>query len=86
MKLTARRAGGIFTIVFFSIIFVVAFVAYPDLGEKILYGKHPPGKKAVYLEYSQIISSGDYKCMESASSRSNGDLPKFVKQFNECHG
>lgn len=85
MKLTAKRAGGIFTILFFSLIFVVSFVVYPEVGEKILYGKHPPGKKVEFLEYSQIISSGDYDCMESSSAKTNGDFPKFVKTFNECH-
>lgn len=75
----------IFMAIIFSIFFVVSFVIYPDVGEKILYGKHPPEKKSVDLEYSEIIVSGKYDCMESASLEGNGDLAKFVKKFNECN-
>ena len=68
----------------FSIILVVSFGIYPDIGEKILYGKHPPGEKSVPLEYSEIIASKNYHCIESASLKANGNLPKFVKEFNDC--
>ena len=55
------------------------------MGEKILYGKHPPGKDSEILQYSDIILSEDYECLEAASLKARGDLPKFVKEFNECH-
>lgn len=78
---------GISLIVFFSIIFVIAFVIYPDIGEKILYGKHPPEKEeGVVLGYSEIILSKNYGCMETASAEAKGDLSKFVKEFNNCNG
>jgi hypothetical protein len=80
-----KKIVGISVILLFLIIFVASFVIYPDVGEKILYGKHPPEKKYVHLEYSEIIVSGKYDCMESASLEGNGDLPKFVKKFNECN-
>ena len=85
VKWSKRKIVGIPIIVSFSIIFVVSFLIFPDVGEKILYGKHPPEKKSVDLEYSEIIVSGKYDCMESASLEGNGDLPKFVKKFNECN-
>lgn len=53
-------------IIFFAINFVLAFIIYPEIGEKILYGKHPPETKAKPLEYSEIILSGNYQCLESA--------------------
>ena len=64
---------------------MLSFIIYPDIGEKILYGKHPPGKKSEPLEYSKIITSGNYNCMESASIKARGDLSRFVKEFNECN-
>lgn len=85
MKTTAKQIAGISTIVLFSIFFVLSFIVFPETGEKILYGKHPPNKKSEVLEYSQIITSGNYQCMESASIRANGDLPTFVKEFNKCN-
>ena len=85
MKITAKPIAGISLVVLFSIFFVLSFVIFPETGEKILYGKHPPNKKSESLEYSQIITSGNYKCMESASLRANGDLPTFVIEFNKCN-
>ena len=70
------------TILMFSII---VFVLYPDIGEKILYGKHPPDKKKILLEYSEIIMSGKYGCMESASKSAKGNFEKFVREFNDCN-
>ena len=55
------------------------------MGEKILYGKHPPEKDSEILQYSEIILSDDYECIESASLKAKGDLPKFEKEFNKCH-
>ena len=72
-------------ILVFSINFSFAFLIYPEIGEKILYGKHPPGKPNDDLEYSEIILTGDYDCMEIASKKANGSLPEFVKEFNKCH-
>jgi len=86
MKWTAGKIGVIGTIISFSIIVVVSFGIYPDIGEKILYGKHPPGKNSEFLEYSEIIISGNYHCMESASLEARGDLTKFVEEFNDCNG
>lgn len=86
MKWTPNKIAGISTIVLFFGIFVVAFVVYPDIGEKILYGKHPPGKeKAEIQEYAEIIGSKNYKCMESASLTSQGKLSEFIKKFNDCN-
>ena len=85
MKSSPKIISVISIFIIFSIFIVVSFVAYPEVGEKILYGKHPPEKKLEYLEYSQIILSGNYECMESASLKANGELPKFVKEFNECN-
>ncbi|MFZ8907551.1 MAG: hypothetical protein ACO2Y5_02805 [Nitrosopumilaceae archaeon] len=85
VKWSNRKIVGIPIIMSFLIIFVVSFVIYPDVGEKILYGKHPPDKKSVHLEYSEIIVSEKYDCMESASLEAKGDLSTFVKKFNECN-
>ena len=85
MKLTLNKIAVLVIFSFFSIIFIVSFVIYPDVGEKILYGKHPPGKESRNLEYSEIILSGNYDCIESASIKASGDLPKFVKEFNNCN-
>ena len=70
---------------FFSAIVFYSSVISPETGEKILYGKHPPGKSVTNLEYSEIILSGNYMCMESASSKANGILPNFVEEFNKCN-
>ena len=84
---------------------VVSFVMYPDIGEKILYGKHPPMKDLEHNEttipidvesketvtpkesfgYSEIMTSGNDKCIEYASDKSDGDLNKFVDEFNYCN-
>ena len=85
MKTSPKTITGISIAILFTIIFIISFVIYPDIGERILYGKHPPGKKHEYLEYSQIILSGNYDCMESSSLSAKGNLPRFVKEFNECH-
>ena len=94
--------------IIFSIFLIVSFVVYPDLGEKILYGKHPPKKteqmvvenKGIegnttkdiehveskrQLGYSEIMVSGNNKCIEYANSISNNDLKKFVEEFNICN-
>ena len=76
---------GIPMIMLFSIFLALSFVIYPEIGEKILYGKHPPEEKAKPLEYSEIILSKNYNCMESASIKAKGELPKFVKEFNYCN-
>ena len=85
MKATAKQIAGISIVILFSIFFVLSFGIFPETGEKILYGKHPPNKKSESLEYSQIITSGNYQCMESASLKANGDLPNFVTEFNKCN-
>ncbi len=77
--------GMVSVAVAFGIIFILFFTIFPDIGEKILYGKHPPEKKSEPLKYGQIITSGNYECMESASIKAQGDLPKFVKEFNDCN-
>ena len=86
MKLSFGKIIGIGVLISFSIVFVISFGVYPDIGEKILYGKHPPGEKSKPLKYSEIILSGNYNCMESASIKAKGDLSKFVKEFNDCNG
>ena len=85
MKITPNKIALSITFSIFSIIFIISFVIYPDVGEKIIYGKHPPGKESKNLEYSEIILSGNYDCIEFASVKANGDLPKFVKEFNSCN-
>ena len=85
MKGTAKQIAGISTVILFSVFFVLSFVVFPETGEKILYGKHPPNKKSEPLEYSQIITSENYQCMESASLKAKGDLPTFVMEFNKCN-
>ena len=86
----------------FSILLVVSFAVYPDIGEKILYGKHPPVKNLEsetiadvenketitpegHLGYSEIMTSGNDKCIEYANGKSDGDLNKFVDEFNYCN-
>ena len=85
MRHASKNAALIILFVLFSIFFIVSFVVFPDVGEKILYGKHPPQKKTEQLKYSQIILSGNYDCMELASLKAKGDLPRFVKEFNDCN-
>ena len=73
------------------------------MGEKILYGKHPPVKNLEHsktivdvenketitpeghLGYSEIMTSGNDKCIEYANGKSDGDLNKFVEEFNDCN-
>lgn len=62
---------------------MVSFVN-PELGEKILYGKKGLEQKQ-NLGYSEIIISGNYQCMESSAILANGNLPKFIKEFNDCN-
>ena len=69
--------------IFSGFVFFVSYVN-PELGERILYGKKGLEKKQ-YLEYSEIIISGNYDCMESASNVADGNLPLFVKEFNKCN-
>jgi len=63
---------------------VITYLVYPEIGERILYGKKGLEKKQ-HLEYSEIIISGNNACMESASSIADGNLPRFVKEFNACN-
>ena len=85
MILTINKIAGITVIIIFSIIFVTSFIIYPEVGEKILYGKHPPGKeKSETLTYTEAINSKNYRCMESASLKANGDLSKFLEKFSNC--
>ena len=84
-NMSVQKITGLGIILFFSAILFYSFVISPETGEKILYGKHPPGKSVKNLEYSEIILSGNYVCMESASLKTNGNLPNFVKEFNKCN-
>ena len=84
-SMSINKMVGLGIIIFFSVTLFYSFVISPDVGEKILYGKNPPGKVLVNLEYSEIIVSGDYSCMESASQKAHGNLKKFVEEFNLCH-
>lgn len=85
VKRSWNRIAGIITLGIFTIIFTISFVVFPDIGEKILYGKHPPEKKIDVLEYSQIIKTGNYNCIESSSIIAKGNFEKFVKEFNKCN-
>jgi hypothetical protein len=85
MKITLNQIVSVSVIITFTIIFVISFIIYPDIGAKILYGKHPPENEYKHLEYSQIITSGNYKCMESASNNAQGNLKKFIDEFNKCN-
>ena len=84
-NMSVQKITGLGIILFFSAILFYSFVISPETGEKILYGKHPPGKSVTNLEYSEIILSSNYVCMESASLKTNGNLPNFVKEFNKCN-
>ena len=85
-KISIRKKIGLTLIAFFSVFLVISFVIYPDVGEKILYGKNPPEKEnLVHMEYSEIVVSGNYDCMESASMKSRGNLSDFVEEFNRCN-
>ena len=83
--MSVEKITGLGVIIFFSILLFFAFAVFPDIGEKILYGKHPPGKQVTNLDYSEIVLSENYSCMESASEIAKGDLPKFVEEFNKCN-
>ena len=103
MKLSLGKIISLSICVAFSILLIVSFVVYPEMGEKILYGKHPPVKDLEYsetivdvenketitpeehLEYSEIMTSGNDKCVEYANGKSDGDLNKFVDEFNYCN-
>ena len=106
MKLTLVNMSGLSIGVAFCILLIVSFVVYPEMGEKILYGKHPPmndlehsetitptvdveNNETVipveHLEYSEIMASGNDKCIEYATEKSNGDMNKFVDEFNDCN-
>lgn len=85
MKRTTNNTVGLGITIFFAIIFVVSFIVFPETGEKILYGKHPPEGRTEQLTYSQIIKSENYKCLETASYKAQGDLSKFVNEFNDCN-
>ena len=90
----------------FSILLIVSLAVYPEIGEKILYGKHPPVKDLEHSKiitptadvknketitperhfgYSEIMTSGNDKCIEYANGKSNGNLNKFVDEFNYCN-
>ena len=84
-KISLQKKTGLAIIIFFAAIVFYSSVISPETGEKILYGKNPPGKISINLEYSEIILSGNYGCMESASSKANGNLPTFVEEFNRCN-
>ena len=79
-----KKKIAVGVILIFTIFIVITAFVYPETGERIIYGKKGLEKKQ-YLEYSEIILSGNYACMESASNIADGDLPKFVKEFNECN-
>ncbi|NND85833.1 MAG: hypothetical protein HKM23_00590 [Nitrosopumilus sp.] len=84
-KISLEKKTVLAIIIFFSAIVFYSSVISPETGEKILYGKNPPGKSSIDIEYSEIILSGNYECMESASSKANGNLPTFVEEFNKCN-
>ena len=84
MQKNIKKIIAIIIILVFTIFVVMTSIVYPEAGERILYGKKGLEKKQ-HLEYSEIILSGNYACMESASNSADGDLPKFVKEFNECN-
>ena len=85
-KMSLNKMVVLGILIFFSVTLFYSFVISPETGEKILYGKNPPGKMTHHMEYSEIILSGDYQCLESASKLAHGNLPKFVEEFNICHG
>ena len=84
-SMSINKMVGLGILIFFSVTLFYSFVISPETGEKILYGKNAPGKVLINLEYSEIIVSGDYSCMESASQKAHGNLTKFVEEFNLCH-
>ena len=84
-KISLNKMISLGIIIFFSVTLFYSFVISPETGEKILYGKNPPDKMTAHMEYSEIILSEDYQCLESASKLAHGNLPKFVDEFNLCH-
>ena len=84
-NMSIGKITGVALIAFFSVLMIVSFVIFSDVGEKILYGKNPPGKVSEYLEYGEIVKSNNYECMESSSLKAKGSLPEFVKEFNKCN-
>jgi hypothetical protein len=85
-NMSAQKIIILGIVIFFSVIAFFSSVISPETGEKILYGKHSPVKSATNLEYSEIILSGNYVCMESASKKANGNMSNFVEEFNKCNG
>jgi len=79
-----KKIIAISIIFIFSTFIMINFIIYPEIGEKVLYGKRGLEKKQ-HLEYSEIIISGNYACMESAAISADDNLPRFVKEFNECN-
>ncbi|WP_420546536.1 hypothetical protein [Nitrosopumilus sp.] len=75
-NMSINKMVGIGILIFFSATLFYSFVISPDMGEKILYGKNPPSKMYVNLEYGEIIISGNYSCMESASQKAPWKLEK----------
>ena len=84
MQKSVKKIIGISIIITFSTFIVINFIIYPEIGERILYGKRGIEKKQ-HLEYSEIIISGNYACMESAAISADGNLPRFVMEFNKCN-
>ena len=84
MKKPIKKISVIFIILFFSGFIIMVSFVNPELGEKILYGKKGLEQKQ-NLGYSEIIISGNYQCMESSAILANGNLPKFIKEFNDCN-
>ena len=84
-KISLNKMISLGIIIFFSVTLFYSFVISPETGEKILYGKNPPDKVTIHMEYSEIILSDDHQCLESASKLAHGNLPKFVDEFNLCH-
>lgn len=84
MKNSIKKISVISIFFLVSVFIIIVSFVNPELGEKILYGKKGLEKKQ-HLEYSEIIISGNYQCMESAAIIADGNLPKFVKEFNDCN-
>jgi len=89
MGISVKKIIVISLIMFVSVLTIYSSVISPETGEKILYGKHPPAKNPTEnssnLEYSEIITSGNYDCLESASLKANENLSEFVAGFNRCN-
>jgi len=79
-----RKTIVIALVLIISVLIVIPAIVYPEIGERILYGKKGLEKKQ-HLEYSEIIISGNYDCMESAAILADGNLSRFVEKFNQCN-